>query len=294
MSPLVVRLTRRVSAASLLLGVVTMAEPCLAFQYRRPSSSNSANNAASNAAKSNVDSAKKNWDAAVKRLNDIRPKHQQAEAEFKKEQREHQQAVETAKREFEQAPELVRAREKYDTAKKTFEEERQRVVAKLKSQPAYKAALKAEQEAKERHDGPAAKELSDEARKSLAKEEFAATVEVRRLEDEAVDQDSVSKPAHKREQEAADELLTHTKKRDAAINGNSRVSSSKIAFEKARDTEQLAHREFQAAESAAAQAQRMYQSANSAYAAHLAQAAQQRAMTSSRSTRGRRTQRPHR
>ena len=81
---------------------------------------------------------------------------------------------------------------------------------------------------------------------------------------------------------------------DAAINGNPRVSSSKIAFEKARDTEQLAHREFQAAESAAAQAQRMYQSANATYTAQLAQAAQQRAMSSSRSTRGRRTQRPHR
>ena len=81
MSLFAIRLARRVCAASLLLGVVTMAEPCLAFQYRRPSSSNSA----SNAAKSNVDSAKKNLDAAVKRLNDIRPKHQQAEAEFKKE-----------------------------------------------------------------------------------------------------------------------------------------------------------------------------------------------------------------
>ena len=294
MLPLVVRRIRRVCAASLLLGVVTMAEPCLAFQYRRPSSSNSANNAASNAAKSNVDSAKKNLDAAVKRLNDIRPKHQQAEAEFKKEQREHQQAVETAKREFEQAPELVRARETHAAAKKAFEEERQRVVAKMKSQPAYKAALKAELEAKERHDGPAAKELSDESRKALAKEEAAAVAAVRRLEEEAVNQDSAAKQAHEREHDAAEELLKHTKKRDATINGDSRVSSSKIAFEKARDTEKLAHREFQAAESAAAQAQRMYQSATATYTAQLAQAAQQRAMTSSRSTRGRRTQRPHR
>jgi hypothetical protein len=102
------RLIRRVCAGSLLLGVIALAEPCAA-QYRRPSTPQ--NNAAHNASKSNVDSAKKLLDDANKRLADIRPKHQQAEAEFKKEQREYQQARDAAKRQFEEAPELVRASE---------------------------------------------------------------------------------------------------------------------------------------------------------------------------------------
>lgn len=288
MSPRVVRLIRRVCAGSLLLGVVALAEPCAA-QYRRPSTP--ANNAAHNASKSNVDSAKKFLDAANKRLNDIRPKHQQAEAEFKKEQREYQQAREAAKRQFEEAPELVRAREQHAEAKKAYDEQHQRVVAALKSQPAYKAASKRLADIKAVHDGAAAKELNDEARKSLAKDEAAAVAEIRRMEEDAVNKDSVAKPAHDREHKAAEELAQHTKKREAAIDGDSRVSSGKIAFERARDAEQLAHREFQAAQADAAQAQRNYQTATAAFAAHEAQEAQQRRMNSVRNSRGSRTHR---
>ena len=291
MSPKVVRLVRRVCVSSLLLGVIALAEPCAA-QYRRPSTPN--NSAALNASKSNVDSAKKFLDAATKRLADMRPKHQQAEAEFKKEQREYQQARDAAKRQFEEAPELVRAREKHAEAKKAYDDEHQRVVAALKAQPAYKAALKAEQEAKARHDGPDAKELSDEVRKVLAKEEFAASNAVRRLEEEAVNKDTAAKPAHEREHEAGEELARHTKKREATIDGDSRVSSGKIAFERARDTEQLAHREVQAAQADVSQAQRNYQAANNAFAAQQAQLAQQQRMNSARNTRGRRTGRTQR
>ena len=288
MSPIVVR---RVCAGSLLLGVIAFAEPCAA-QYRRPSTP--ANNAAHNASKSNVDSAKKFLDEANKRLNDLRPKHQQAEAEFKKEQREYQQAREAAKRQFEEAPDLVRAREQHSAAKKAYDEDDQRVVAALKSQAPYKAAVKRLDEAKAAHDGPAAKELSDEVRKSLAKDEAAALAEVRRLEEEAVNKDSAAKKAHEREHEAGEELAKHTKKREAAIDGDSRVSSGKIAFERARDTEQLVHREFQAAQAAAAQAQRAYQSATALFAAHEAQEAQQRRMSSVRNSRGSRNSRTQR
>lgn len=291
MSPKVVPLIRRACAGSLLLGIVALAEPCAA-QYRRPSTPQ--NNAAHNASKSNVDSAKKFLDEANKRLADIRPKHQQAEAEFKKEQREYQQARDAAKRQFEEAPELVRAREKHAEAKKAYDEQHQRVVAALKSQAPYKAAVKRLDEAKAAHDGPAAKELSDEARKSLAKDEAAALAEVRRLDEEAVNKDPSAKQAHEREHEAAEELAQHTKKREATIDGDSRVSSGKIAFERARDAEQLAHREFQAAQADAAQAQRNYQSATAAFAAHEAQEAQQRRMNSVRNSRGSRSSRTHR
>ena len=288
MSPKVKSLMRRGCAGALLLGVVALAEPCAA-QYRRPSTP--ANNAAHNASKSNVDSAKKFLDEATKRLNDIRPKHQQAEAEFKKEQREYQQAREAAKRQFEEAPELVRAREQHTEAKKAYDEQHQRVVTALKSQPAYKAATKRLADIKAVHDGAAAKDLSDEVRKSLAKDEAAAVTEIRRMEEEAIDKDSAAKPAHDREHEAGEELAKHTKKREAAIEGDSRVSSGKIAFGRARDAEQLAHREFQAAQADAAQAQRNYQAASNAFAMHEAQEAQQRRMNSSRNTRGRRTTR---
>lgn len=291
MSPKVVRLIRRVCAGSLMLGVIALAEPCAA-QYRRPSTP--ANNAAHNASKSNVDNAKKFLDEANKRLADIRPKHQQAEAEFKKEQRGYQQARDAAKQQFEQDPQLVRAREKHAAAKKAYDEEHQRVVAALKSQPAYKTAAKRLDEIKVLHDGPAAKDLSDEARKSLAKDEAAAVAEVRRLEEEAVNKDSTAKPAHEREHEAGEELARITKKREAAIDGDSRVSSGKIAFEKARDTEQLAHREFQAAQADATQAQRNYQAATNAFAAHEAQEAQQRRMNSVRNSRGSRNSRTQR
>lgn len=291
MPPEVVQLVRRVCAGSLLLGVIALAEPCAA-QTRRPSTP--ANSAALNASKSNVDSTKKFLDEAVKRLNDIRPKHQQAEAEFKKEQREYQQARESAKQQFEQDPQLVRAREKHADAKKAYDAEHQRVVTALKSQPAYKAAAKRLEEIKVLHDGPGAKDLSDETRKSLAKEEFAASNVIRGLEEEAVNKDSVAKPAHEREHEAGEELARLTKKRDAAIDGDSRVSSGKIAFERARDAEQLAHREFQAAQADATQAQRNYQAATNAFAVQQAQAAQQQRMNSARSTRGRRSSRPQR
>lgn len=288
MTPKFVRVVRRVCAGSLLLGVIALAEPCAA-QYRRPSTP--ANNAAHNASKSNVDSAKKFLDEATKRLADIRPRHQQAEAEFKKEQREYQQAREAAKQQFEQDPQLVRAREQHTAAKKAYDEEHQRVVAALKSQPAYKAAAKRLDEIKAAHHGAAAKDLSDEARKSLAKDEAAAVAEVRRLEEEAINKDSVAKPAHEREHEAGEELARLTKKREAAIDGDSRVSSGKIAFEKARDAEQLAHREFQAAQADVTQAQRNYQVATNAFAIHEAQEAQQRRMNSSRNTRGGRSSR---
>ncbi len=290
-TPTFVRVVRRVCAGSLMLGVIVLAEPCAA-QTRRPSTPN--NSAALNASKSNVDSAKKFLDDANKRLNDLRPKHQQAEAEFKKEQREYQQARDAAKQQFEQDPQLVRAREKHAEAKKAYDEEHQRVVAALKSQPAYKAALKAEQEAKARHDGPDAKDLSDEVRKALAKEEFAASNAVRRLEEEAVNKGTAAKPAHEREHEAGEELARLTKMREAAIDGDSRVSSGKIAFERARDTEQLAHREFLAAQADVSQAQRNYQAANNAYAVQQAQLAQQQRMNSARNTRGRRTGRTQR
>lgn len=298
MSPKSARLIRRVCAGLLLLGIVALAEPCAA-QYRRPSTPyrgprTPLNNAAHNAFKSNLDSAKTFLDAANKRLADIRPKHQQTEAEFKKEQREYQQARDAAKRQFEEAPELVRAREKHAEAKKTYDEQHQRIVAALKSQAPYKTAAKRLEEAKAAHDGPAAKELSDEVRKSLAKEEAAALAEVRRLEEEGVSKDSAAKKAHNREHEEAEKLAQHTKKREATIDGDSRVSSGKIAFERARDTEQLAHREFQAAEAAAAQAQRAHQSATALFAAHEAQEAQQRRMNSVRNWRGYRNSRPHR
>lgn len=291
MSPKVDRLIRRVCAGSLLLGIIALVEPCAA-QYRRPSTPQ--NNAAHNASKANVDAAKKNYDEVVKRLNDLRPKHQQAEAEFKKEQREYQQARDAAKRQFEEAPELVRCREQHSEAKKAYDEQHQRVVATLKSQPAYKTAAKRLEEAKAAHHGPAAKELSGEARKSLAKNEAAALAEVRRLEEEAVNQDSAAKKAHDHEHDVGEELAKHTKKREATIDGDSRVSSGKIAFERARDTEQLAHREFQAAEAAAVQAQRAYQSANALFAAHEAQEAQQRRMNSVRNSRGSRNSRTQR
>ncbi len=275
-----------------MLGLVALAEPCAAqyrSQYRRPSTP--ANNAAHNASKNNVDSAKKFLDAANKRLADIRPKHQQAEAEMKKEQREYQQAREAAKRQFEEAPELVRAREHHAEAKKAYDEQHQRVVAALKTQPAHKAASKRLADIKAVHDGAAAKDLSDEVRKSLAKDEAAALAEVRRMEEEAIDKDSAAKPAHEREHEAAEELAKHVKKREATINGDPRVSSGKIAFEKARDTEQLAHREFLAAQGELAQAQRYLQAATVAFAAHEAQEAQQRRMNSVRNFRGYRPQR---
>ena len=239
-----------------------------------------------------MDSAKKQFDEANKRLNELRPKHQQAEIEFNKEQREYQQARESVERELEQAPELVRSREQHADAKKASDDEHRRVVAALKSQPAYQAALKAEQEAKQRHDSPAAKELSDDIRKTLAKEEFQATTAVRRLEEEAVRQDSAANAAHLREHEAGDELARLTKKREAAINGNSRVSSAKIAFEKARDNEQLAHREFLAVQAEVARSQRAYQFASAAFAAHEVQERQQQQTSRARSTRGRRTSRP--
>lgn len=261
-----------------------------AYQTRQPTSSN--NNAAHAAAKGAMDSAKKQFDEANKRLNELRPKHQQAEIEFKKEQREYQQARESVEREFEQAPELMRSREQHADAKKASDDEHRRVVAALKSQPVYQAALKSEQEAKQRHDSPAAKELSDDIRQTLAKEEFQATTAVRRLEEEAVRQDSAANAAHLREHEAGDELARLTKKREAAINGNSRVSSAKIAFEKARDNEQLAHREFLAVQAEVARSQRAYQSASAAFAAHEAQERQQQQASRARSTRGRRTSRP--
>lgn len=277
-------------ASALCIGATLWSDSLPAYQTRRPSTSN--NNAAHAAAKGAMDSAKKQFDEANKRLNDLRPKHQQAEFEFKKEQREYQQAREAVEREFEQAPELVRAREQHADAKKASDDEHRRVVAGMKSQPAYQAALKAEQVAKERHDSPAAKELSDDIRKTLAKEEFQATTAVRRLEEEAVSKDSAANTAHEREHELGDELARLTKKREAAINGNSRVSSAKIAFEKARDTEQLAHREFLAAQAEVGRSQRAYQSASTAFAAHEAQERQQQQAARSRSTRGRRTSRP--
>lgn len=131
MSPKSARLIRRVCAGLLLLGIVAFAEPCAA-QYRWPSMPyrgprTPLNNAAHNAFKSNLDSAKNFLDAANKRLADLRPKHQQAEAEFKKEQREYRQARDAAKRQFEEAPELVRAREKHAEAKKAYDEQHHRV-----------------------------------------------------------------------------------------------------------------------------------------------------------------------
>jgi chromosome segregation ATPase len=295
MSPKSARLIRRVCAGWLLLGIVALAEPCAA-QYRWPSTPyrgprTPLSNAAHNAFKSNLDSAKNFLDAANKRLADIRPKHQQTEAEFKKEQREYQQARDAAKRQFEEAPELVRAREKHTEAKKAYDEQHQRIVAALKSQAPYKTAVKRLAEIKALHHSPAGKELSDEARKAHAKDEAAALAEVRRLEDEAVNKDPSAKQAHEREHAAADELAKHTKKREATIDGDPRVSSSKSAFEKARDTEQLAHREFLAAQADAAQAQRNYNSATAAFAAHEAQEAQQRRMNSVRNWRGYRNSR---
>lgn len=288
MTPKVIRL---VCAGSLLLGLLALAEPCAA-QTRRPSTPN--NSAALSASKSNVDNAKKFLDEANKRLNDLRPKHQQAEADLKKEQREYQQAREAAKQQFEQDPQMVRAREKHAEAKKAADEQHQRVVAALKSQPAYKAAAKRLSDIKAVHDGAGAKDLSDEVRKSLAKDEAAAVAEIRRMEEEAVNKDSAAKPAHEREHEAGEELARLTKKREATIDGDSRVSSGKISFGRARDAEQLAHREFQAAQADATQAQRNLQSANNAYAAQQAQLAQQQRMNSSRNSRGSRSSRTQR
>jgi chromosome segregation ATPase len=282
------RLVRFVAVSVIGVGTMLWTNSLPAYQTRPSTSSN---NAAHAAAKGAMDSAKKQFDEATKRLNDLRPKHQQAEAEFKREQREHQQAREAVEREFEQAPELVRARETHAEAKKAYDDEHRRVVAVLKSQPAYQAALKAEQEAKERHDSPAAKELSDEVRKALAKEEFQATTAVRRLEEEAVSKDSTANAAHEREYELGDALARIVKKREAAINGNSRVSSTKIAFEKARDNEQLAQRELAAAQAEVNRSQRAYQSASSAFAAHEAQERQQQQAARARSLRGRRTHR---
>jgi hypothetical protein len=239
-----------------------------------------------------MDAAKKQFDDATKRVNDLRSKHQQAEAELNRERRGYQQARESAEQQFEQDPTLVRAREKYAGAKRAYDEERLRVVTSLKSQPAYQAALKAQQEAKDRHDSPAAQALSDEARKTLAKEEFQANTEVRHLEEAAVNQDSVARAAHERMLEAGEVLAKLVKKRDAAVNSDSRVTSGRIAFEKALAAEQAVHRELQAALETAAQAQRAYQAASNAFAMLEAQERQQQQAARARSLRGRRIPRP--
>lgn len=291
MSPCSIRGLRWIGAAAFVLGLFVGSGSAGAFQTRQ-ANSNATSQAAHAAAKNAMDAAKKQFDDATKRVNDLRPKHQQAEAELNRERRGYQQAREAAEQQFEQDPQLVRAREKHAGAKRAYDDERSRVIAFLKSRPAYQAALKAQREAKDRHDSPAAQELSDEVRKTLAKEEFQATAEVRRLEEQAVNQDSAARTAHERKLETGEELAKLVKHRDAEVNRNSRVASGKTAFEKANEAEQVVHRELQAALATAAQAQRAYQAASNAFAMLEAQERQQQQAARARSLRGRRIPRP--
>ncbi|HLQ45826.1 MAG TPA: hypothetical protein VK137_13900, partial [Planctomycetaceae bacterium] len=207
---------------------------------------------------SHLHALEKTMESAHKELTAGRKQLTQSEADFQKKSHEYTALRQQVRKEADTKPELVRARQQVTETERDFHDARSRVIKRLLTTKDYQSATEQKQSLSERLKALTADDPK-ETRANLAKQSAEATVSLSSLEDAALTADPDAKKAQKRFRDAEQDLATLVHQRDDAIAKDSRLSSAKTAFERARDEHNAAQRQFAQAQAAATQADRAYQ-----------------------------------